>query len=224
MSSKILTGDKAKQVPLIVWRPAAAAGGHSSTPGLTSGPPGGWDAASSEARLARLEAELAGREAQARKAGYEEGQAAARRGFESPLREALGRAAAAVAELAALRRRLRAEAEEDLVRLAVAIARRILRREISTDPQAILGLVKAAFERIDAREVFRLRAHPEDARTLEACFADLGVPERIQVAADRNLERGALLVETERGDLDASVETQLQEIERGFADLIRRQP
>jgi flagellar assembly protein FliH len=129
-----------------------------------------------------------------------------------------------VAELASLRQRLRRETEEDLVRLAVAIARRILRREISTDPEAILGLVKAAFDRIDAREVIRLRAHPEDARTLEASFADLGLPERIEVIADKKLERGALLIETERGELDASVETQLEEIERGFADLIRRQP
>jgi flagellar assembly protein FliH len=59
---------------------------------------------------------------------------------------------------------------------------------------------------------------------LEASFADLGLPERIEVIADKKLERGALLIETERGELDASVETQLEEIERGFADLIRRQP
>ena len=88
--------------------------------------------------------------------------------------------------------------------------------------KAILGLVKAALERVEAREVMRVRVHPEDARILETCFADLGLPERIEVAAEQNLERGAVVLETQRGYLDASVETQLQEIERGFADLIRR--
>ena len=98
------------------------------------------------------------------------------------------------------------------MKLGIEIARRILRRELSTDPSAILGLVKAALERVDARDVFRVRAHPEDARTLDACFADLGMPERIEVVADQNLERGAVILETAKGQLDASVETQLQEI------------
>lgn len=222
MSSRILSGEVAKAAAPMPWRPAGAPPANFGSPAAAS-PPGG-EVAELQARLNRLESELAAREAHARKAGFEEGQAAARRSLEGPYREALARAAAAVAELAPLRKRLRRDTEEDLVRLAVAIARRILRREISTDPVAILGLVKAAFERIEAREVIRLRAHPEDARTIEASFADLGLPERIEILADKKLERGALVVETERGELDASVETQLEEIERGFADLLRRQP
>lgn len=224
MSSRILAGEMAKAAAPMVWRPVSPAPARTEPAQAPSASAASEEVAALQARLSRLEAEIAARETQARKAGFEEGQAAARRSLEAPYREALGRAAQAVAELASLRQRLRRETEEDLVRLAVAIARRILRREISTDPEAILGLVKAAFDRIDAREVIRLRAHPEDARTLEASFADLGLPERIEVIADKKLERGALLIETERGELDASVETQLEEIERGFADLIRRQP
>lgn len=224
MSSRILAGEMAKAAAPMVWRPVSPSAARTEPAQAPSASAASEEAAALQARLSRLEAEIAARETQARKAGFEEGQAAARRSLEAPYREALGRAAQAVAELASLRQRLRRETEEDLVRLAVAIARRILRREISTDPEAILGLVKAAFDRIDAREVIRLRAHPEDARTLEASFADLGLPERIEVIADKKLERGALLIETERGELDASVETQLEEIERGFADLIRRQP
>ncbi len=39
----------------------------------------------------------------------------------------------------------------------------------------------------------------------------------------RRREPGAVVFETERGNLDASVESQLQEIERGLADRLRRQ-
>lgn len=222
MSSRVLTGEQAGRVRPISWEIAPGGGRAREEP---LGAPG--EATSEEAlrqRLVELQAQAAAREAQARKAGFAEGQAAARQNLEAPYREALERAARSLGELAGYRRRLRREAEEDLVRLAVAIARRILRRELCTDPQAILGLVKAAFDRLDAREVLRIRVHPEDARTLESSFADLGVPERIEVLADRRLERGGLLVETERGELDASVATQLEEIERGLADLIRRQP
>jgi flagellar assembly protein FliH len=40
------------------------------------------------------------------------------------------------------------------------------------------------------------------------------------VTPDPGLERGAAVLETARGELDASIETQLAEIERGFADLV----
>ena len=84
-------------------------------------------------------------------------------------------------------------------------------------------MVKAALTRVEARDILVVRVHPDDARTLQACLGELGLPERIEMAPDRNLERGAVVIETSRGELDASIETQLQEIERGFADLMRRQ-
>jgi len=50
----------------------------------------------------------------------------------------------------------------------------------------------------------------------------MGLPQRVEVVADPGLERGAAILESSRGALDVSVETQLAEVERGFADLIRR--
>ena len=47
------------------------------------------------------------------------------------------------------------------MRLAVAIARRVVRRELTIDPQAITGLVKAALEQLSAGERIRVRVHPE---------------------------------------------------------------
>jgi len=50
--------------------------------------------------------------------------------------------------------------------LAITIARRVLNREMATDPESILGLVKAAFQRCDARETYRLRVSPTDAEVV----------------------------------------------------------
>jgi flagellar assembly protein FliH len=55
-----------------------------------------------------------------------------------------------------------------------------------------------------------------------AFFEKMGVPHRIEVVADPGLAPGSVVLESERGTLDASVGTQLDEIERGFADLVRR--
>ena len=44
----------------------------------------------------------------------------------------------------------------------------------------------------------------------------------IVVAPDPAREPGTVIFETERGDLDASVESQLREIERGLTDRLER--
>jgi flagellar biosynthesis/type III secretory pathway protein FliH len=44
----------------------------------------------------------------------------------------------------------------------------------------------------------------------------------IEVIPDPSRQPGALVFETERGNLDASIETQLLEIERGLTDRLRK--
>jgi len=139
-----------------------------------------------------------------------------------PLDQALARLTGQLEELAALRQKLRREAEEDLVRLSVAIARRVLRRELVADPEAILGVAKAALSKLDSREILRVRVHPAEAETIRQQLVEHQSPERIEVVPDRTLERGSFVVDTSRGYLDASVETQLAEIERGLTDLLHR--
>jgi flagellar assembly protein FliH len=75
---------------------------------------------------------------------------------------------------------------------------------------------------METRELHRIRVMPADAKLLEGCLASLNLPARVVLTADPSLERGSVILETARGTLDSSVETQLQEIDRGFADLVRR--
>jgi flagellar assembly protein FliH len=125
-------------------------------------------------------------------------------------------------ELASLRKRFRTEVEQDTVQLAIAIARRVLHREIATDPEAILGLVIAAFQKLNARETQRLRVSPADAATLQENRAKLAMPQGLEILADASLPASSVVFETSRGEMDASIDTQLGEIERGFADIVKR--
>jgi flagellar assembly protein FliH len=154
--------------------------------------------------------------------GLQEGHAAAQKDISAQMAAINGRLARTIEELTGLRQRFRHEAEEDLVALALAIARRILHRELTIAPEALLGLVKAALEKIDGRELHSVRVRPEDAGLIQQHFEKMGLPRRVEVIADPGLERGAAILDSSRGALDASVETQLSEIERGFADLVRR--
>jgi flagellar assembly protein FliH len=129
---------------------------------------------------------------------------------------------ALVHELSGMRAKIRAESEQGVVELAIAIARRILHREIAADPEAILGLVKSAAERLNAREKQRLRVAPLDAQIIAQHQSWLNLPPGLEMVADASLPRGSAVFETSRGEMDASIGTQLDEIQRGLADLVAR--
>ncbi len=165
---------------------------------------------------ARLRAELEAARREAYQQGIEEG----RRQAAAELQNEAARLARAIEEVAGLKPRLRASAERELVELALAIARRILRRELHVDAEAVLGLAKAALEKASLREVTEVRLHPDLAAPVRAHLARIGAPQSILVRQDPSLEPGAVLVETVRGTIDASLETQLDEIGRGLADTL----
>jgi flagellar assembly protein FliH len=129
---------------------------------------------------------------------------------------------ALIQDLAGTRRKFRGEAEQDTVKLAVAIARRVLHRELATDPEAILGLVMAAFQKLNVRETHRLRVAAGDMEMIQQNRARLEMPAGLEIVGDSSLRAGSAIFETSRGELDASVDTQLAEIDRGFADVMRR--
>src|SRR5581483_7318428 len=90
---------------------------------------------------------------QARASGFAEGEAAGRSQASSELQPVLQRLARSIDEMSHLRARLRREAEGDMVRLALAIARRVLRREMAIDPDAMHGLVLGALEKLQSQEI-----------------------------------------------------------------------
>jgi len=219
MHSKILRGEAALAAEPVVWKrvgPGAAA--SAAAPGHGADP---RESAALQARVADLEREIERREQAAFKKGLEQGRAAAGQEAAAQLKPVLERYASTINGLAVYRRQVRREAETDLVKLSVAIARRVLRREMNTDADAMLGLVKAALEKLEGREIERVRVHPADAAAVKQHLDQARTAGRFEVIPESRLERGAAIFETSRGSLDASVETQLDEIQRGLIDRIR---
>jgi len=153
-------------------------------------------------------------------AGVREGEAAGRARAAGEVRPVIEKLALGIQDLAGWRARLRREAEADLIRLALAIARRILNRELAIDPDALHALVVGALEKLQGQEILRVHVHPAHAALLTSCMQ----PARargVEVIAEPGCEPGTLILETERGNLDASVQSQLTEIERGLTDRLR---
>ncbi len=217
MSSKILRGAAAGPIQ---WKRVAHGPAAAAAPAPAQPVPDN-ELERLRLRMAELERDAQAREQRAFSSGFAKGEAAGRAQEAARIEGAAARLAESAAELSHLRRRFRRDAEEDCVKLAVAIARRVLRRELAIDPEALLGIVKASLTKLEGREVERLRVHPDDAALVKRFLDEAAGRAPIHVYADPALERGACIFETSRGDLDASIETQLAEIQCGLADRIR---
>ncbi len=199
----------------IEWRQidaAAARGGRAqeATPDMT-------------AQMARLQQECEQRIREAHAAGLREAESAAKVRAAAEVQAALEKLAQSIGDLAQMRGRLRKQAEGDAVKLSLAIAKRVLRREVAMDPDAMRGLATAALEKLQAQEICRVRVSVAQAPAIAAMLRQTPANANTQVIPDGSLPPGGIVFETNQGNLDASVDSQLQEIERGLADHLRKQ-
>ncbi len=176
-------------------------------------------AADFERKIAELQNTIARTAAESRQTGFREGEAHGTSQANAAIQPVMDEMCRAVQVLADLKPRLRREAESDVVKLAIAIARRILHRELTVDPAAMQALVQVALEKLGRQEVYRVRVHSSHEDAIRSCLSKL-TTRKIEVLGDSSRESGSLVFETNRGKLDASVETQLEEIERGLADRV----
>ena len=150
---------------------------------------------------------------------YTAGIAEGRRSAAGDIEPMLHRFTKSMDEIVCLKPRLRKEAEADVVRLAMAIAKRILRRELSVDPEVLQGVVATALEKLQARDIVRVRVHRDFEDTVRIHLSSTNAGS-VDIVPDPALQPGDVLFETTRGTLDASLDSQLREIERGFTDVL----
>lgn len=158
--------------------------------------------------------------AQAVDEAYARGQRQALETMRQEHTERLQRVADTVETLVRLRPRLRAQAERDVVQLALAIAKRVVRRELHCDPEALVGIAHTALERASGCERGSLRVSLTDEAFFRSALRTRLAQPGWELIADPNLPPGSLRLQTVSGEFDASIDTQLLEIERGLADLL----
>lgn len=115
------------------------------------------------------------------------------------------------------------EIESEVVRLALAIAARVLHREISLDPLLLTAAVKVVLEKIADNSAMELRVPVAEAERWQMVIT-AEAESRVQVIGDERMSSGDCILETIVGRVELGVKTQLEEIEKGFFDLLQRRP
>jgi flagellar assembly protein FliH len=112
--------------------------------------------------------------------------------------------------------RMIAAAERQIIDLALVVTRKILRREIEDNPVITLPIVKAALDKVKDQDEITIRVSP-----LSYDFVLLGKQElqttllrecSLTIIADENLNEGDCIIETPYGTIDATIDSQLENL------------
>ena len=166
------------------------------------------------------------------KQGEREGQSKARAAMEAEMHAAIQATVTrqreqvvnAVGEFRAAREEYFGGVEAEVVKLALAIAARVLHRETHLDPLLLEGAVRVALERMAERAGVVLRTATVDVEAWERVFHGMVADDRPKVRGDAALARGECVLETKMGTVELGVKAQLEEIEKGFFDLLSHRP
>ena len=113
--------------------------------------------------------------------------------------------------------------EAEVVKLVLAIAARVLHREVNLDPLLLTGIVRVALEKVAEDSGTVLRVPDTAVEKWRQVFAESQGPSP-EIVGDERLGAGDCVLETNVGRVELGVKAQLEEIERGFFDLMQQRP
>jgi flagellar assembly protein FliH len=148
--------------------------------------------------------------------GYEAGIAVARAELQSQIDAMKARVAQLDSILKTLARPLEeldTEVEKQLTLLAVTVGKQVLRRELKTDPAQIIGVIRESVARLPAaaRDI-RVQLHPEDAAVVRENLSSPASDRAWSIVEDPSMSRGGCLVRTDSSQIDARLDSRLNEI------------
>jgi flagellar assembly protein FliH len=164
---------------------------------------------------------------QARIDGHAEGLAAGLAQAHAEAAGAMEALAAAEAQVRASLTEFTAEAERAAVSLAMEIARKVVAAELETRPELVLEVVSSALRRATERDRLVVEVSPQDFPLIRDAADDLagrlGGIQRLEVVAERRVERGGCIVRTPEGEIDGRISEQMERLAEVF-DEARRKP
>lgn len=143
--------------------------------------------------------------------------------FEDRIAAERGRLAQLCEDFAKERARYFADVEAEVVKLALAIAARVLHREAKLDPLLLLAAVRVVLEKVADNSAVELRVPAVELEQWREAMA-MEASAKVQLVGDERLGATECVLETSVGRVDLGVSAQLEEIEKGFFDLLKQRP
>lgn len=108
------------------------------------------------------------------------------------------------------------EAKLDVLRVALGVAERVTKRAVEMDEASAGAQLEAALGMITRASRLRIACSPDDAELLRqmtpALARKFSTMAHAEIVEDPKLSRGSVIVRTDKGEVDASIETQIARI------------
>jgi flagellar assembly protein FliH len=154
----------------------------------------------------------------------EQGRQAAMRAVEQVMDEKVGKRMETllpalekvIAELSDARQAWLRHWEHSTVHLAAKIAQRVIRRELATQPEIKIELVREALEMAVGAPHIKISLHPADFDTLgsqiQRITQEIARTAQAEIVSDETVTAGGCRLETRHGMIDQQIDSQLERI------------
>lgn len=153
--------------------------------------------------------------------GFKEGQ----RETEQKLQTTIQAFSKAVEDISRLRESIYKQSKQDMISMVMSVVSQVIQVEVVEKEEIIEKVIQKALESAIQSEEYHIKVNPEDYELVDekkplfvARLRGLG---SIVFEPDSSITRGGCKVESDQGEVDATIETQLEEINRNFVDLMK---
>jgi len=115
--------------------------------------------------------------------------------------------------------------EKEVIGLIKEISKKVVHVEARMDERVILKNIYKAFDILSDRVEVKLNINPDDLDFVNEnrpeFFSNVKGLQSISIEADSDVERGGCFIETEYGNVDARIQTQLDRVESALEELLK---
>ena len=109
----------------------------------------------------------------------------------------------------------------DILEISVNIAKKIIKKELETDPQIIINTIIDVLKTVSKNEPkVTIRVKPQSVQFIKDTLPNItyqyGIDSKINIIADPAIEEGGCVFQTGNGIVDASIDTQLEIIKKAL--------
>ncbi|NLM44771.1 MAG: hypothetical protein GX201_12315 [Clostridiales bacterium] len=119
------------------------------------------------------------------------------------------------------------DAEEDIVELILSISKKIIGDEIQQNKNAIISQIKLALEKCTYKSKVTVKVSSEDYPNV---LVNKGVIEslvegisELEILEDKFLKKGDCIIDTPSGEVNSSIELQIEQLQRAFYFVLRNE-
>lgn len=114
-----------------------------------------------------------------------------------------------------------------IVPLAIASVKKIIGKELETNPETILSMITKALKEVTQQKRIIIYVNPHDLSLVEQARPELKkiveYADSLIVATKPEVAQGGCIIETETGIVNAQLDVQLSALERAFSSILQQQ-